>query len=490
MEKCNRGSSRHEAAMLRLEQLEERIAPAGMVAAKISNGMLTITGDADANSITITDEGLAVGQILITGNDGTIVNGDTSVTLDGFTKDMKISMGVGNDSVNVSDTAAPRGLFADLGADDDVFRLTGGVGANLFIKGGEGADSVYLDVEFGKDVNLDGGNGDNYLSMSADVDGKVTVKNGMGEDDYDINVLVTGGAVSINSGKGGSHMNFYGLLGPSLKITNGDGTDELFFGEAVVSGNVAISNGAGNSTLTMGPTHIGGTLSVRDGAGDDAITMASVTVGAGTSIATGNGRGEVSVESGVFGYLPKGGDLKITVGKGVALVALEDVQVSKNLAISNVGVEASLDIRGAFVSKDFSFKSKEGSDYFYIVDMDVIGKASIDTGAGDDEVSFDGSRLFGAVSVKTGAGDDILYLDAFDEDAGLSSVYESSFNADLGAGDDEVYIGSENQPGNSAVYNGTVKVNGGSGYDLLEHWEANTFAVEPVAAGFEEEIEN
>src|SRR5262249_36296766 len=91
----------------KFESLENRQMMAGDVFANVSAGILTIRGDNLSNGITIT-AGPNPNEVVVTGinvdGSGTAVNGlvNTPVTLVNVTRDIKISMRRGNDTVNVN----------------------------------------------------------------------------------------------------------------------------------------------------------------------------------------------------------------------------------------------------------------------------------------------------------------------------------------------------------------------------------------------------
>ena len=67
---------RRERGRLRVERLEERIAPAGGITAVVKGGNLFITGDADDNDIVVDNAGLGAGEYRITsGLSPTQING-------------------------------------------------------------------------------------------------------------------------------------------------------------------------------------------------------------------------------------------------------------------------------------------------------------------------------------------------------------------------------------------------------------------------------
>lgn len=95
-------------ACLPPEALESRVFLSGNVLASVVNGNVHIRGDADANAIVMDQSGLAEGQIRVTGTDGTAINGQgAAVVLEGVTRNTRIRMEHGADSVTMSNMSLP-----------------------------------------------------------------------------------------------------------------------------------------------------------------------------------------------------------------------------------------------------------------------------------------------------------------------------------------------------------------------------------------------
>ena len=94
----NRKRAQRRQRRLRVESLENRRLLAGDVTVGYSGDSLIITGDFDDNNISI--EGTADGVVKITGN-GTTINGVNSPFEFPLDQDLRISMGDGNDTVDI-----------------------------------------------------------------------------------------------------------------------------------------------------------------------------------------------------------------------------------------------------------------------------------------------------------------------------------------------------------------------------------------------------
>jgi len=172
-----------------LERLEPRLLLSGNVAAVVSGGILTITGDNLDNQISIDQSGLDPDQFRVTALDSTWVNGTCDVVLSGVTRGMKISMEDGNDSVVLDSVAVPGNLKVDGGDGSNSLVIDPSIiYGSLTVKNGEGHDVFSLiDSTVNGKVKIDNGSGGSVTSLSgSEVWGKLSVKNKVG---YDVFVL-------------------------------------------------------------------------------------------------------------------------------------------------------------------------------------------------------------------------------------------------------------------------------------------------------------
>src|SRR5262245_33887956 len=197
--------ARSRRSVLSLQPLEGRLVPAGNLLASVSaTGLLTLTGDADANDVTLT---VTPTNVTLTGNGGTTVNGVAAPVILGTTKSIKADLKGGNDTLSIDGTAS--------------FSLTGSASITL-------------------------GDGDNILNLvtTGKIDiGSLTVKAGDGSDI----VTVQGGtglgsqvkgAASFNFANGGSTANFTDVrFGAGLTVV---ATDAIGIPNEVVGTNTTV----------------------------------------------------------------------------------------------------------------------------------------------------------------------------------------------------------------------------------------------------------
>lgn len=141
-------------------------AAAGDVTAIVdpTNGELRITGDALANDIEITWDGTPGGYV-VTGRDGTTVNGAASFTADGA-RGILVNFGAGNDRLAVTQ-ARVRGALRVRGDEGDDAIVLNGVRlrGRAAIRGGAGADSVSVIAQcvFNSTFNFNAEGGDDSI---------------------------------------------------------------------------------------------------------------------------------------------------------------------------------------------------------------------------------------------------------------------------------------------------------------------------------------
>lgn len=375
---------------LRLDPLEARLTPAGTVTPTQSGGVLTLTGDDDANQIVLTQ----VGTTMVVSPQGTtIING--GVTFPNVTS-IKTVMKGGNDEVSIS------GL--------DPFTLTGAATFDL----GDGNNVLTLDTT-------------DTLSLAS-----LTVKAGDGTDAVTVNgnvsAKVTGNA-SLNLGAGGTALTFTNVefQGPAgLKVTATDGNDQMTLTGIQATGPVAVSAGNGSLGVFVGGGNFG-SLSFSGGGSsplvpDEGIAVNAIgptvagavklTSTAGADLAlTGGGYGSLSVTAGPLaegrvtfdgganvngGLTVKGLDAQLTLNTGSNIMVSGDVAVlgtrfgQANISGSTL-LARSLQVTGSLppalaggpvtitgstltVSKDISVKGKEAD---FVIDNSSVNARNI-----------------------------------------------------------------------------------------------------------------
>jgi len=218
---------------LRIEELEERIAPVGVVTAVMSHGgALTITGDAADNQITLDMAGLWQGQVRITGGGGTLVNGQAAVVLDGFNGGIAARFGDGNDAFAMHDIATVGAVTVDGGAGGNAVVFDGvTMDGNLTVKNGSGGDVfTFANGSLSGKLSINDGTGASTVVVAAaGVHGPVALKNGLGIANVTLHDAVIDGAVTIAHRQGGGAIVVDASAMSSIKATVGDGGGNFDF---------------------------------------------------------------------------------------------------------------------------------------------------------------------------------------------------------------------------------------------------------------------
>ena len=169
-----------------VETMEQRILPAGNVAAIVVGNNLVVRGDADSNSVQITT---SAGDVIVKGLDGTTVNGsiDPFVAFDGT-------------------TAIGGNLVVLLRGGDDVAFLSGGlnVAGNVRIVGHAGANRIGTDnVNIGGELIIRGDTGDDAVDLeNSNLGGRVRIRAGDGDNTVTMLNASIDAALRVGSGGG------------------------------------------------------------------------------------------------------------------------------------------------------------------------------------------------------------------------------------------------------------------------------------------------
>jgi hypothetical protein len=225
----------------------------GNVDVTVVDGQLRAVGDESPNALSIT-AGIGPGAYVVTGLDDTAVNGGLSIMVTDVSK-MMIEMREGADRVEISRIELDKALVVKLGADDDVFVLTGGrikgkadvkgakgsddlrilgsarFGAKLFVGGGKAGDVIRLtdlSISGGLEIEGAGGNDDVALqTVRVEGDEAATIFSGNG---YDAVALVDsdfGGDVDVALGDQDDHLRIDGCdFDAGVTAAGGDGDDD------------------------------------------------------------------------------------------------------------------------------------------------------------------------------------------------------------------------------------------------------------------------
>lgn len=363
-----------------IEALESRIAPAAL-SAKLLAGVLTITGDPLAATVTVAQTGGTI----------EVLDGATSLGVFNGTKSIDFNL-VGGAVVNlglIGNGLAGLCKIAAHGATTvNVFtgsHLNGG----LTVTGDVNAQTLNLgnDVVIGKTLALKGGGGVDTItignggtiggnlvlasvesgsfnanSVATAIAGSLKVNNA--GDPLSVAILTTqstgltiGGGVSYVGGNLNDNLflsagitksvrfvdtlgdnslgvSFFSVIHGSVNVTGGVGSDTVNIQGGTIDGNVTLNFAGGNNNFFYGigsQLTIGKNLTITGGSGDDKWQTggAGLTVGNNVSVKLGNGTNTI-----IAGVSISGTSLVVTTGSGTDTVSIDGTGSSVAAIIS------------------------------------------------------------------------------------------------------------------------------------------------------------
>jgi hypothetical protein len=392
----------------RLERLEGRDTPSNFtVSFSGLTHTLTIVGDSANNSLTVQGDAGDATKFHLSSASDTFNHNPGPFDSPSGVKNITIQMLAGDDSVTFGNTVP--------------IDLKG----NLSISGGDGAKSVTAtDLKVEKNFSITNG------------------KNTSGTDVNTLLNLTVGGSLTINNGTGDTSTSIYrdsagiSTIGGNLSITNGAGEDHNSIYDTNVGGNVTINNGHGNAqTGLAGYTWF---FNVNN-TGYRAQIKGNYTV----SYLDGN----VSSYDGIWDTEVHG-NVTFNHGSGSATTNFDGYQtalpviIRGNLTLTGSGantvtIGTQYNHTGLILDKNLTITTGAAADTLTFNKLEVDGITRLDQGNGNNTATIDDSVFVGKFTLTTGSGNDQVFLD---HTAGTSAptIFEAPVLISLGAGADFV----------------------------------------------------
>ena len=217
---------------------------AGNVTVKQVGGVLHITGDAEANLISLVSEG--VGQVEVGSFDpaGTIDHVTGGLFVAHGVRDIVVSLGAGDDWVTLLDVFAPGALRIDTGRGNDTINGQDSSAGALQIFTRQGDDTILWDGgTFGSLRICTGAGADELTLSSVDVTGDTFIDTGSGSDRIDSFVQKFGGRVKVVAGTGDDTiaLDSTWFEGPAM-FDGGGGSDTFDPGQSKFDGGLTTKN--------------------------------------------------------------------------------------------------------------------------------------------------------------------------------------------------------------------------------------------------------
>ena len=228
----------------------------GDVKVSLTDGKLTILGDASPNSIQITP-GIGTGAFVVTGVEGTAVNGGASVAVTDVRK-MTIETKEGQDRVELLQVDLEESLLVKLGSDQDVFLMDGGrVKGKAEVKGGKDGDQL----------TVRGG---------ARIGGTLILTTGKKADTITVNNVSIGGGLEIGSGNGDDQITVqFSTVDPGAEtlVQSGDGNDRVDLLAVNFEDDVEFALGNGDDLMVVQDCDFDGEIFADGDAGHDELDL-------------------------------------------------------------------------------------------------------------------------------------------------------------------------------------------------------------------------
>jgi hypothetical protein len=263
---------------LSLERLEQRALMATNVTAAVNaNHVLEITGDDRGNFIEIrqlaappTSDGSWPGaryQIINPYGTPTLINGRSSVIVEGVKNGMVMNMGGGYDKVNIY---RPNAL-------GKLATIPGQVNIDL----GSGGDILDARIINHAQVNIEGGSEDDYMTLYGNLCSS-TITGAAGRDSLYLRATV-GGTLSADMGDGNDGIDFTDFTSKwstsQVSVTMGNGTDDVeTSGYNANGGLLKIDTGANDDAVNLNLLQGLDRLILNTGSGPDGVSISGASV--------------------------------------------------------------------------------------------------------------------------------------------------------------------------------------------------------------------
>jgi hypothetical protein len=370
----------------------------------------------------------------------------------------------------------------------------------IVFTGGNGNDSFNVGGIHNKPLsitaNLDDGNNDSAVQVSASTIKGITITGGDDEDEINVNLLSSkvAGSINIDTGVGPATTNLEmqsSTVNGEIRVANGSGPgtgNVTIAGLASKIGGISYTTDTASSLFSLVGSldlTIKGAVRVTGGAGGDDVDLGVIgaRIEKGVTLDLGGGANSVG---GIFGNLftkslvfngGTGSDNLSLAGDGNLGVVNLDLGAGNNTALFN-GVAGFLSAR----TFTFSSASTVDGDALGLARVQVLGKFNAKFGGGASLLQLNDS-IFGSVfTVDTGAGGDTVNIDTLGISGGV--ILNKSALLTLGDGSDILVLGG-NGTTQLLTARSKFRADGGPGSDTLTNSPNNIFAKEPEFIDFE-----
>lgn len=270
---------RPRSARPQLEQLEDRVVPAGNITAVVQGTTILVTGDGAANGLEVsrgTAANTYVFRGLVNGTATTINGGATPVTLTVTagptvgTKlgDLTINLGSGNDILVITNRSEADNTWPGFTAQTAMSPLS--VRRDLFVNTGPGDDEIQIrnaDIDGNLSLLTEGGS-DTAVIENVTVAGDANVDTAKGDDSVLLRKVDIVGETTMSSTRGNDVMGMFDSdFAQDVLVNLGGGNDEVSVEMNAFAGLLDLRGGGGTNRMTR---DLGGLNTI----GDDLMTLA------------------------------------------------------------------------------------------------------------------------------------------------------------------------------------------------------------------------
>ena len=280
-------------------------AMANNVTVRTEANEIIVRGDAASNDISVSQN--ANGNLVVTGNNGTRVNGRSSFTSSRRFVHVEILMGSGDDIVRLQTLNVPGDLGVYLGpGNNEVIGTSMGniVGRSLDIYGGNQRDSVSLaNWAVVGSIDIDLFNGPSVVSVeSSIVGGSLDVYGGDEADSVTLTDVSVELDIDVESFGARDVINVSASDARALDIVAGSGSDSIDVSDVSLRTDLEILSGSGNDTVTVQTVSAERDVDVLLGSGNDLLSATNLIAFRDLLLNGQAGNQDTLLEGGVEGF--------------------------------------------------------------------------------------------------------------------------------------------------------------------------------------------
>ncbi|TXJ01990.1 MAG: calcium-binding protein, partial [Neisseriales bacterium] len=428
-----------------------------------------LTGDVNSISLAAGDDQLTVkssGQTTIRAGEGTnqinlggggsfsvsAGSGDDQVTIQDLANST-LSLGNGNNTIMAQDGKH----VITTGTGNDNVTLGAGIASNINV--GDGNDNVTITkTQTNSSFSVSLGAGNDSLKVNG-AGGAIKVSNLSGDDTFNLANINT--QISASAGNNLINLDNSGLTGDTNSISLAAGNDQL---TVKSSGQTTIYVGEGINQINLGG---GGSFIVSAGSGDDQVKIQDL---ANSTLSLGNGNNTISAQDGNHRITTGIGNDNITIGGGISTISSGDGDDNVTITTTQNTSKYTINLGAGNDSLNFNgnggelaqISSSSGNDQINISNI----RSQITLSSGDNTVNLNNSQLSGeSNAINTGTGNDTIAVNS----NGINTINASNGTNQItlsGNSSNTVTSGSGNDVIRSNA--GSLTLNSGAGDDVLE----------------------